>query len=153
MYHKMAELVKIDLPRRGVVDDLRRTRDKVMHIIICISYTYRFFTNRVRKSGMDLCLTRRFRKIIIPETTIMPRSLKAPKRTDCITSLHPLYPVLKCNSRGHQSETGEDVSTASATTWEIRSRKQNKKFNFGILDQHLQTLDASKAITRANRKL
>jgi hypothetical protein len=80
----------------------------------------------------------------------MPRSLKAPKRTDCITSLHPLYPVLKCNSRGHQNETGEEVSTASVTTWEIRSRKQNKKFTFGILDQHLQTLDARKAITRAN---
>jgi len=104
-------------------------------------------------SSMDLCLTRRFRRIIIPETTIMPRSLKAPKRTDCITSLHPLYPVLKFNSRGHQNETAEEVSTASATTWEIRSRKQNKKLNFGILDQHLQTLDASRAITRANRKL
>jgi hypothetical protein len=104
-------------------------------------------------SGMDLCLPRRFRRIIIPETTMMPRSRKAPKRTDCITSLHPLYPVLKCNSRGHQNETGEEVSTASVTTWEIRSRKQNKKFNFGILDQHLQTLDTSKAITRANKKL
>jgi hypothetical protein len=104
-------------------------------------------------NGMDLFLTRRFSRIIIPETTIMPRSLKAPKRTACITSLHPLYPVLKCNSRGHQNETGEEVTTASATTWERRSRKQNKKFNFGILDQHLQTLDASKAITSANRKL
>ncbi len=104
-------------------------------------------------SGMDLCLSRRFRRIIIPETTIMPRSLKAPKKTDCITSLHPLYPVLKFNSRGHQNDTAEEVSTASATTWEIRSRKQNKKFNFGIFDQHLQTLDASKAIIRANRKL
>jgi hypothetical protein len=104
-------------------------------------------------SGMDLCLTRRFRKIIIPETTIMPRSLKAPKRTDCITSLHPLYPVLKFNSRGHQNETGAAVSTASARTWEIMSRKQNKKCNFGILDQHLQELDTRKAIIRANSKL
>ena len=118
-----------------------------------ISNTYLFFTNRVRMSGMDFSLIRRFRRIIIPETTIMPRSLKAPKRIDCITSLHPLYPVLKCNFRGHQNETGEEVSTASATTCEIRSRKQNKKFNFGILDQHLQTLDASRAITRAKRKL
>jgi hypothetical protein len=104
-------------------------------------------------SGMDLCLTRRFKRIIIPETTIMPRSLKAPKRTDCITSLHPLYPMLTFDSRGHQKETGDEVSTASATTWERRSRKQNKKFIFGILDQHLQTLDANKAIMSANRKL
>jgi hypothetical protein len=102
---------------------------------------------------MDLGLNSRLKRIIIPEPTIMPRSPKVPKRTDFITSLHPLYPVLTFNSRGHQNETGEEVNTASAITWEIRSRKQNTKFTFGILDQHLQTLDASKAITRANRKL
>jgi hypothetical protein len=110
-------------------------------------------TNLEEVMGRGLCLMIRLRRSTTAETTIMPKSLKAPKRTDCITSLHPLYPVLKFNSRGHQNETAEEVSTASATTWEIRSRKQNKKLNFGILDQHLQTLHTSKAITRANRKL
>jgi hypothetical protein len=95
----------------------------------------------------------RFIKIIIPETTIIPKSLKAPKRTDCITSLHPLYPVLKFNSRGHQNETGEAVSTASAITWERMSKKQNKKFTFGILDQHLHELETRKAIITAKSRL
>jgi len=102
---------------------------------------------------MGLWLIARLRKITTPETTIVPRSRKAPKSTDSMTSLQPLCPTVEFSSEGHQNETGEVVRMASAMTWERTRRKQSKVLIFGILDQHLQPLDAIKAITKANKRL
>ena len=96
---------------------------------------------------------RRLRKITAAERKIMPRSRNVPKKTDFIISRQPLWPRLKCNSRGHHSDTGEGVRIASATTWEKTKRKQSTGLIFGILDQHLQPLEAIKAITTANKRL
>jgi hypothetical protein len=95
----------------------------------------------------------RLRKITAPERTIVPKSLKAPKSTDSIISLQPLCPTLKFNSLGYQNETGEVVRRASAKTWERTRRKQSRGLIFGIFDQHLQALDAIKAINKANKRL
>ena len=104
-------------------------------------------------TGMGLCLINRLQKITAPETTIIPRSPKVPKRMDSITSLQPLWPRLKFNSKGHLSETGEVVRRASAKTWEKMRKKQSRKFSFGILDHSFQTLDAIRAITKAKNRL
>jgi len=64
--------------------------------------------------GRGLCLMIRLRRSTTAETTIIPRSLKAPKRTDSITSRHPLCPTLLLSSKGYQKETGVAVSISSA---------------------------------------
>ena len=64
--------------------------------------------------GMGLCLMIRLRRSTTAEIAIIPRSLKAPKRTDSITSLHPLCPTLLLSSKGYQKEIGAAVSRASA---------------------------------------
>ena len=104
-------------------------------------------------TGMGLCLINLLQKIAAPEITIIPKSRKDAKRMDSITSLQPLWPRLKFNSKGHLSETGEFVKRASAKTWEKMRKKQSRKFSFGILDHSLQTLDAIKAITKAKKRL
>jgi hypothetical protein len=51
----------------------------------------------------------RLRRSTTAETTIIPRSLKAPKRTDSITSRHPLCPTLLLSSKGYQKPTSPRV--------------------------------------------
>lgn len=69
---------------------------------------------REKVMGRGLCLMIRLRRSTTAETTIIPRSLKAPKRTDSITSRHPLCPTLLLSSKGYQKETGVAVSISSA---------------------------------------
>ena len=76
--------------------------------------------------GMGLCLMIRLRRSTTAEITIIPRSLKAPKRTDSITSHHPLYPTLLLSSKGYQKETGAAVRRASARICESMSEKQSR---------------------------
>jgi hypothetical protein len=108
---------------------------------------------REKVAGITLCLISRLRRITTPEAKIIPRSRRAPKRTNSTTSLQPLYPALQLSSKGHQNETGEAVRIASARTWERTSRKQKRKLIFGILHQSLQPFAASRAVPRANNKL
>jgi hypothetical protein len=104
-------------------------------------------------TSIGLCLINRLLRITAPETTIIPRSPKDAERMNSITSLQPLCPRLRFNSKGHLSETGEVVRRASAITWEKMRKKQSRKFSFGILDHSLQTLDAIRAITKAKNRL